>query len=476
MSIVSIPSLNTLFTKVATTVTPKLPSYLTNREQDENLIENNSKISLVVTAKDIIFQPITRYQNHTLHYVLKSLGYMPTPLLECFNNCLNAPTAEQYPYADAHLRLIIGINNKIKRPLQVSQLGQLRKKFADDGVAMQSPKVWQQPATINSYDRFTNKNKDKTVSWQDQAIANADGGEMQVRCYQPTTGHNPDKVVMLFFHGGGFCIGDTNTHHEFCHAVSLKTGWPVVSVDYRLAPEHPAPAAIMDCIAAYVWLAENAHTLDASSSRIVLAGDSAGGCLAALVAQQVTVSIAASDMDFVTRQQYLETLDDFTADIFQQVKDLPGPFAQWPLYPVTDIETNYPSWALYGEGLLLDHDDVAVFDAACLQDSPLSREHILVSPMLGDNTLLCPSYIIAAELDVLRDEAITYAEQLQRYGINAKIHTVLGAPHGFIHLMSVHQGIGRETNYIISEFASFVHQLILANTDTNISEQKLLAG
>jgi acetyl esterase len=86
--------------------------------------------------------------------------------------------------------------------------------------------------------------------------------------------------------------------------------------------------------------------------------------------------------------------------------------------------------------------------------------------MDGDNTKMCPSYIVAAELDILHDEALVYAAQLQDYGINVQTHTVLGAPHGFTHLMSVHQGLGHKTNHVISEFAIFVEQIIGTETNT----------
>ena len=146
--------------------------------------------------------------------------------------------------------------------------------------------------------------------------------------------------------------------------------------------------------------------------------------------------------------------------MFNRLETLPPPLAQMPLYPVTDIETDYPSWELYGEGLLLDHADVAVFGSACLTDSCLPREHILNSPMLGNNSRVCPTYIIAAELDVLRDEACAYAAHLQDYGIPVTTRTVLGAPHGFIHFMSIHEGLGQETKHIIHGFSGFVRDVI----------------
>lgn len=95
----------------------------------------------------------------------------------------------------------------------------------------------------------------------------------------------------------------------------------------------------------------------------------------------------------------------------------------------------------------------------------MTQPHALISPIHGDNTQVCPSYIIAAELDILRDEALVYAKQLQDEDIHVQTHTVLGAPHGFIDLMSVHQGVGRETYNIIDKSATFVRQVI--NTDTN---------
>ncbi|WP_352339410.1 alpha/beta hydrolase [Psychrobacter sp. 16-MNA-CIBAN-0192] len=429
---------------------------------------------------------VAMYQQHKLHYVLKTLGYLPEPLLEQLVRYLNGPTTKQYEHANAHLRLILAVNNKLKRPIQFELLGRLRQRFAIDAVAMQSPRVWQQAAPnnvdtdklgatlkaqLNTKLRAQLETplshltaliiKPKTltlgVNWDDKTITNADGGAMRVRCYQASTDPkqqqpNPDKSVMLFFHGGGFCIGDVNTHHEFCHAVCAQTGWAVVSVDYRLAPEHPAPTALRDCIAAYVWLSSHAHILGADPARIVLAGDSAGGCLATLVAQQVATPTKSAWLDIGIEGQ--ETLDC--------LQNLPRPLAQMPLYPVTDIEIEYPSWTLYGKGLLLDHEDIVVFDAAYVQHSRLIRQHVLISPMLGDNREVCPTYIIAAELDILRDEAFAYAEQLQRYGIDVSTHLVLGAPHGFIHFMSVHQGLENEMHKIIKNFAQFVSEIIHA--------------
>ena len=450
MQILPIPSLHALFTKVVKTIE------ITALEQSQ--------------------------QRHALHYVVKGLSSLPTPIIDQLNHYLNAPTSEQYPHTDASMRLLLALNNKLRPPITISQLPQLRQKFDLEMVALQSPSVWQQTKNDNYFKttflmdkvykirNSNNKENANVVSWQDKVINNADGDDMTIRCYhsmdsneQNGNGQNPDNVVILFFHGGAFCLGDVNTHHEFCHTVCAQTGWALVSIDYRLAPEHPAPTAIRDCLEAYAWLAKHAETLGASSSRIVLAGDSSGGCLAALVAQQVSNAVV---MHAANKHPDMPTPDDFTMDIFQQLQELPLPLAQLLLYPITDIGIDYPSWKLYGQGLILDYNDVQVFHAAYLQDCSLLQPHALLSPMAGDNTHLCPSYIVAAELDILRDEALVYAEQLRGYSINVQTHTVLGAPHGFINLMSVHKGMKQETHHIIDAFATFVREIIQAKVPT----------
>lgn len=473
MSSLPITSLNALLNKAALAFnTTSTDHATTDNVDDSGLVpleqvahyqqEKNTQDKLI-SAKDnqtigekiFAYLPVANGQQHTLHHVLKGLGYMPDTLLESMVNYLNGPSAKQYPHADAHLRLIIGVNSKLKTPLHIDKMPELRERFATDAVAMQDSKVWKQASpTLLSHLKLSTKSQDAPVNWEDKSIANADDGDMAIRCYQAGAGskknYNPDETVMLFFHGGGFCIGDLDTHHEFCHTVCAQTGWSVVSVDYRLAPEYSGPTALRDCLAAYGWLAKNSHTLGALPSRIVIAGDSAGGGLSTLIAQQITAPNQEAWLDLGIEGQ----------NTFEILKDLPAPIAQMPLYPVTDIETDYPSWELYGEGLLLDHADVAVFDEAFLMNSPLSREHILISPMLGDNQKVCPTFIVASELDVLRDQAFAYAEQLKTHDIEVQTRTILGAPHGFIHLMSVHTGLEQETISLINEFATFVQSVL----------------
>ena len=494
------PSLRERFNKTANSLNPAVLGRSTCQVSDDSANQDQQKgrdsdqptlkkrsVSKSLAKIVLSYQPLAQYQQHTLHYVLKTLGYLPKPLLEGLVSYLKGPTSKQYLHANAHLRLIIAVNAKLKMPIQLAELSGLRKRFAIDAVAMQAPKVWKQ-ARVNGIKNLKSIAKYSTapVSWQDKAIANADDGDgdgdMNIRCYSVNNNadnnagteasteagnadhYNRDQIIMLFLHGGGFCIGDTDTHHEFCHAICSQTGWPIVSVDYRLAPEHPVPTALRDSIAAYAWLNEHCHTLGAQSSRIVLAGDSAGGCLASMLAQQIACPSQSSWLDLGLQGQKTLNL----------LQNLPPPLAQMPIYPVTDIETDYPSWALYGEGLLLDHADIAVFDAACLQYSKLPREHPLLSPMTGNNEKVCPTFIVAAELDVLRDQAFAYAKQLTDYGVAVQIQTILGAPHGFIHFMSVHKGLEQETYHIIKAFEQFVYQVL--STQKMQSAQKTLAA
>ncbi len=467
MSILPMPSINALLNKTANTVKiwrSQVSQPLTSQPNGNNTVDRstvNSDNNDAISSSN--YKKSVSYRRHAPHYVLKGLGYLPTPLLDSISKILRGATAKQYEHVDAHLLLIIALSNKLKRPLDIDKMIALRHKFSADAVAMQAPQVWQSLTGVTK--RLAKDRAD--VRWHDELIADADGGDMTLRCYQSfkqndepqncQNSQNPDQTVMLFFHGGGFCIGDINSHHEFCHAVCAQTGWPVVSVDYRLAPEYPAPTALRDCLTAYAWLAKHSHELGALPSRIVLAGDSAGGCLAISVAQQVSAPDAAqwSNLGFDKE------------NINQMLQDLPRPLAQLPLYPVTDIDTDYPSWSLYGKGLLLDYNDIEVFNNAYMQGSALaqSQPHALLSPMHGNSAKLCPSYIVAAELDILRDEALAYAEQLRDKGIEVKTHTVLGAPHGFIHLMSIHKGLGDETDYIIDGFGGFVRQLLARESD-----------
>jgi len=222
-----------------------------------------------------------------------------------------------------------------------------------------------------------------------------------VRLYVPT-GEGPHPVL-VWFHGGGFCCLDAEAHDPICRAISAAAGCLVVSADYRLAPEHPFPAAVDDCFAVARWVAAHAARLGCDARRIVVGGDSAGGALAAVTALRA--------------------------------RDEGGPaFAgQLLVYPVTD----HPSggWASYREcasGYGLTRGGMEWFWRQYLRDEG-EAAHPWASPLRAASLEgLPPSLVLTAEYDVLRDEGEAYAGRLRAAGVAARLMRCEGLNHGFL--------------------------------------------
>jgi len=226
--------------------------------------------------------------------------------------------------------------------------------------------------------------------------------EIPVRLYYPP-GHPPFAVV-VYFHGGGWVIGSLDTHHGVCHALAKKSGCLVVSVDYRLAPEHRHPAAVEDAYAAAGWVAENAAAIQADPERIAVAGDSAGGHLAAVVAQMG--------------------------------RDRRGPplGLQVLIYPITDYNFETSSYLNNGDGYMLTRDMMKWFWNHYLETEELADDPY-VSPLRAkDLSNLPPALVVTAEFDPLRDEGEAYAARLQQAGVNVKTIRYAGMIHGFFRM------------------------------------------
>lgn len=240
-------------------------------------------------------------------------------------------------------------------------------------------------------------------------------GSIPIRVYRPQGVERPP--ILVFFHGGGFVIGSIDTHDRDCRLLAEGAEVMVVSVDYRLAPEHPAPAAGDDAIAALCWVAEHAGELGADGSRLAVGGDSAGGNLAAVTAMRV--------------------------------RDEGGPALalQLLIYPVVDMTPTldnvvYDSMLENSEGYFLTLADM-VFFSECYVPIAADRRDPRLSPMLADDhTGLAPAVVITCEYDPLRDQGIAYAKALAGAGV-AVVHTDYeGAIHGVM-TMSAFTAIGR---------------------------------
>ena len=228
-------------------------------------------------------------------------------------------------------------------------------------------------------------------------------GDIPLRLYRPL-GSAPDAVlpVLVFFHGGGWVIGDLDTHDTLCRELANGSGACVIAVDYRMAPEHRFPAALDDCIAATHWVRREAARLAVDAARLAVGGDSAGGNLAAVVA------IAARDSG-----------------------DLPIAY-QLLIYPATDQRRATTSHTTNGQGYLLTTDTMAYFHDHYIVD-PMQDLDWRASPLLRDDLAkLPPALLLTAGFDPLRDEGLLYSRRLTAAGNRASHVCFERQIHGFI--------------------------------------------
>jgi acetyl esterase len=228
-------------------------------------------------------------------------------------------------------------------------------------------------------------------------------GDIPARVYRPaSTPLGDPPPVVVWYHGGGWVIGDLDTADSTCRALANATGAVVVSVDYRLAPEHPFPAAVDDCEAALEWVLANGDTLGADVTRVAVGGDSAGGNLAAVV------SIAARDKGVSLRHQLL-------------------------VYPVTDGTFSQPSMDENAEGYLLTKASMLWFGEHYFGNGDAKDPRL--SPLYVDDLSgVAPATVLTAEFDPLRDEGEAYAERLREADVPVELTRYDGMVHGFFAL------------------------------------------
>jgi acetyl esterase len=228
-------------------------------------------------------------------------------------------------------------------------------------------------------------------------------GNVPLRLYRPLGSDVAALLpVLVFFHGGGWTIGDLDTHDVLCRELANGSGCAVVSIDYRLGPEHRFPAAVIDCFSATRWVHEHAASLGLDAQRLAVGGDSAGGNLAAVVA------IAARDAG-----------------------NLPIRF-QLLIYPATDMRRGAASHETKGQGYLLTQDTLAYFHDHYIDDVAHDLDW-RASPLLHtDLRKLPPTLVITAGYDPLRDEGLAYSQRLSEAGNRATHICFERQIHGFI--------------------------------------------
>jgi acetyl esterase len=253
-------------------------------------------------------------------------------------------------------------------------------------------------------------------------------GPIAARLYIPSTRLGADPVpTLMFIHGGGMATGDLDSHDGACRHLAEQSGIQVLAIDYVLAPEHPFPAGVNDCFAAYQWLVKNADALNADPERLAVGGDSAGGTLSA------TTAIQAAEAGLPMALQLL-------------------------LYPITDFVNRSRSRELFDGGDFylaregLDRLDDWYFDDPADRTDPLGSVLLRSSLPTG----LAPAHVVTAGFDPLRDEGEAYAAMLAGHGVPVTQRRYPSMMHAFFNIV----GVGRETRAYNREIAAKLAQLL----------------
>ena len=225
-------------------------------------------------------------------------------------------------------------------------------------------------------------------------------GDIPLRLYDARETREAGPII-TFFHGGGFVIGDLETHHNLCTEIAALMDLPLVAVDYRLAPEHPFPAPIEDCEAATRWLATSPQALGRAVTGLIPIGDSAGGNATIVVSQQLAANPA----------------------------DVPV-VLQVPIFPLASDAMGSASIEEFAEGYVLSKAAVEFFDAAYGPD----RKDPRAMPILGDHSMAPPTVLITASLDPIRDSGRDYGAALSAAGVDHIHLEVSGGTHSFTNL------------------------------------------
>jgi acetyl esterase len=242
---------------------------------------------------------------------------------------------------------------------------------------------------------------EQEVSKQNLSIQGP-GGPLAMRLYRSSQAQT-QQACILYLHGGGMVIGNLDSHDGLCARLCKESQVAVMALDYRLAPEHPFPAALEDTEAAWFWLSQQASTLGLDPNNLALAGDSAGGNLAAALTQLLVA------------------------------KSAPLPKAQVLIYPWVDLSLDWPSFESMEPGPVLSAAAIIWFRQQYLQDSNLSLNDPRISPLHADNcSQEPPTYLLTCGFDPLRDMGQAYAQSRSEAGVKIKYIEYPGQIHAFL--------------------------------------------
>lgn len=285
------------------------------------------------------------------------------------------------------------------------------KGLLDEMVANPTPKLWELPPPQGrEMFRLITSQLDAqgiSIGKVENITIPGPAGPLPARVYTPVASGGTGLPALVFFHGGGFVIGDLETHDGLCRQLANESGGKVIAVDYRLAPEHKFPAAPDDCYAATKWVESNAATLGIDPNRIAVGGDSAGGNLAAVVCQMA------------------------------KQKGGPHLVFQLLLYPVTQYRANTESMKTFAEGYFLEKRTMDWFFDQYTDASADGNDPRLSPLAATDLSGLPRAYVVTAGFDPLRDEGKAYADKLNRAGVAAVYVDYPSMIHGFFGMSAV---------------------------------------
>lgn len=274
-------------------------------------------------------------------------------------------------------------------------------------------------ASYRSRRAFTQPDAPEVFKVEDKLVS-ANGVSVPVRVYHPHAAPSHSTLPgLVYLHGGGWTIGDLDTHDVLCRSLCLQAGIVVVAVDYRMGPEHKFPAAYDDSVAAFNWTVAQAASLGIDASRIAIGGDSAGGNLAAAACLGL-------------RGQSVQ------------------PAFQLLIYPATIMWQDTPSYHANGKGYMLTKESIAYYTENYLRNREDAKDW-RASPQLADSHAgLPPAFVMTAGFDPLRDEGLMYADALSKAGVSSQYICFERQIHGFITMGRVMQ----EANTAVSLCAS----------------------